>query len=668
MKRGYESGGVLVELELGDAALNFILEKAVCSHGLFMMAPNHWDPHSKTLRRPLRLNLDDDDETSVTVHVFHPPHSPHALHLRVFGTDTLSLQQQQTLLSQVRRMLRLSEEEHKRVIEFHNMHEQAKGKGFGRVFRSPTLFEDMVKCILLCHCQWPRTLSMAQALCELQAELQHQLPKAANTETGIISSCQSNNIKLFSSETPCGKESKRKPRKCLQKLANKYAKNLGDEETEMKISTDVILERSEKTKHLSPIFMLEETGDDFLGKCNPSATSVDDSLQSTQVSENDSSSVVGNFPSPRELSRLDENFLAKRCGLGYRASRVIKLAQGVVEGRIQLRELECESGTLSLSDYDKLAEKLRVIDGFGPFTCANVLMCMGFNHVIPADSETVRHLKQVHAKCTSARTIQQDLENIYGKYAPFQFLAFWLEIWDFYEERFGKLSEMAHSSYKVITAANMRGEARKGKYQASDAIAEPNKLKLFSYWRSSCSCRVRIALNLKGLDYEYIAVNLLKGEQKSPEFLKLNPLGLVPVLIDGDTVVSDSLAILLAISGGEVSSTSVVTPGSGAEGPELPEKLGADEMLSWVQNHINHGFAVLEKLLEKFAGKYATGDEVFLADLYLAPQIDGAVRRFSVDMNEFPLLSKFNEAYNQLPAFVDAMPGKQLDTPPEARD
>lgn len=146
-------GGVLVEVQLGDAAPNFNLEKAVCSHGLFMMAPNQWDPHSKTLRRPLRLNLDDNDGISAMVHVSQPPHSSHALHLRVFVPNVLSLQQRQALLSQVRRMLRLSEEESRRVVEFHKIHEQAKRRGFGRVFRSPTLFEDMVKCILLCNCQ-----------------------------------------------------------------------------------------------------------------------------------------------------------------------------------------------------------------------------------------------------------------------------------------------------------------------------------------------------------------------------------------------------------------------------------------------------------------------------------------------------------------------------------
>ncbi|XP_028098293.1 glutathione S-transferase zeta class-like [Camellia sinensis] len=77
-------------------------------------------------------------------------------------------------------------------------------------------------------------------------------------------------------------------------------------------------------------------------------------------------------------------------------------------------------------------------------------------------------------------------------------------------------------------------------------VVEPKtKLQLYSYFRSSCSQRVRIALNLKGLDYEYKAVNLLKGEQLSPEFLKLNPVGYVPVLVDEDIVLSDSFAILM---------------------------------------------------------------------------------------------------------------------------
>ncbi|KAL2513849.1 Glutathione S-transferase Z1 [Forsythia ovata] len=223
---------------------------------------------------------------------------------------------------------------------------------------------------------------------------------------------------------------------------------------------------------------------------------------------------------------------------------------------------------------------------------------------------------------------------------------------------------------------------------ASVTGEDSKKLKLYSYWRSSCSCRVRIALKLKGLDYEYIAINLLKGDQKSPEFLKLNPLGYVPVLVDGDIVVADSFAILLYLeekypqhpllpkdlqkralnyqAANLVSSYIQPVRNLPVLG-YIQEKLGADEKVVWAQTQIRKGFAALEKLLENYAGKYATGNEVFLADLFLAPQIDGGVRRFNVDMNEFPLLSRIYEAYKELPAFEDAMPERQPDAPPEAR-
>ncbi|PWA29233.1 DNA glycosylase [Artemisia annua] len=134
---------------------------------------------------------------------------------------------------------------------------------------------------------------------------------------------------------------------------------------------------------------------------------------------------MGNFPSPKELATLDENFLAKRCNLGYRASRILRLAQGVVEGRIDLRQIEEDSREASLSNYMKLNEQLGEIYGFGPFTRANVLMCLGFYHVIPSDSETLRHLNQVHKKKSTIKNIQQDIERIYGKYEPFQFLVYW---------------------------------------------------------------------------------------------------------------------------------------------------------------------------------------------------------------------------------------------------
>ncbi|XP_057470344.1 glutathione S-transferase zeta class-like isoform X2 [Actinidia eriantha] len=196
------------------------------------------------------------------------------------------------------------------------------------------------------------------------------------------------------------------------------------------------------------------------------------------------------------------------------------------------------------------------------------------------------------------------------------------------------------------------------------------KLKLYSFWMSSCSCRVRIALNLKGLDYEYKAVNLAKGEHFGPEFVNLNPISFVPVLVDEDIVISDSFAILLYLEE------------KYRQHPLLPldlqrrainyqryieEKVNPEEKLVWVKYHIEKGFAAVEKLLKDYAGKYATGNEVHLADLFLAPQIHAAIKRFSVDMTQFPILSRLNEAYNELPAFQDAMPEKQPDTPVEVR-
>ncbi|GLU04026.1 hypothetical protein SLE2022_211930 [Rubroshorea leprosula] len=94
------------------------------------------------------------------------------------------------------------------------------------------------------------------------------------------------------------------------------------------------------------------------------------------------------------------------------------------------------------------------------------------------------------------------------------------------------------------------------------------------------------------------------------------------------------------------------------------DKFGADEELSFARDHIGKGFEALEKLLRGHAGRYATGDEVFLADLFLAPQIYAAIKRFNIDMVQVPLLARLNDAYNVLPAFQDAIPEKQPDAPP----
>lgn len=219
------------------------------------------------------------------------------------------------------------------------------------------------------------------------------------------------------------------------------------------------------------------------------------------------------------------------------------------------------------------------------------------------------------------------------------------------------------------------------------STSEKPKLRLYSYWRSSCSWRVRIALNFKGLDYEYKAVNLLKGDNFSPEFQKMSPLSFVPVLVDDDMVIADSFAIIthleekypqhpllpqdlqkkaLNFQVANIVSSSIQPLQNLAVLNYIEEKLGSDEKLSWAQYHVKRGLAALEKLLEGHAGKYATGDEVALADLFLAPQI-GSTKRFNIDMGEFPLLKRLNDAYSDIPAFQNAVPEKQPDAPDDVK-
>ncbi|RCV14328.1 hypothetical protein SETIT_2G416800v2 [Setaria italica] len=439
--------GPRVELELplppGGAA-PFDLAAAVCSHGLFMMAPNRWDPAARALVRPLRLASDRSASLLARVSA-HPARPGTALLVAVEGADALSSLDRDYILEQVRRMLRLSEEDGAAVAEFQAMHAAAREEGFGRIFRSPTLFEDMVKCILLCNCQWTRTLSMATALCEIQLELK----------------CSSS-VEDFQSRTPPIRERKRKRSKRQSvriKLETRFAEDKLEGPT-IASGTSNDLTHPETNEYLSSLASVaSETG---------SACDSLPSLDNSELSLNNAPGLedcIGDFPTPEELANLDEGFLAKRCNLGYRAKRIVMLARGVVEGKVCLQKLEemcrisvpaAEEVSTIESACERLNKELSAISGFGPFTRANVLMCMGFNHTIPADTETIRHLKQVHKRASTISSVHQELDKIYGKYAPFQFLAYWFELWGFYNKQFGKICEMEPSNYRLFTASHLK--------------------------------------------------------------------------------------------------------------------------------------------------------------------------------------------------------------------
>ena len=210
-------------------------------------------------------------------------------------------------------------------------------------------------------------------------------------------------------------------------------------------------------------------------------------------------------------------------------------------------------------------------------------------------------------------------------------------------------------------------------------------MKLHNFWRSGTSHRTRIALNLKGLDYDYVAVHLAKEEHLQDAFKAINPQQLVPALDTGSEVLIQSPAIL------EWLEEKYPTPALLPRDPQrrarvralaaivgcdihpinnrrileyLRHNMGANEdaINAWCGTWITAGFDAYEALLaaDTQRGRFSHGDAPTLADCYLVPQIESA-RRFKVDLSRWPLILGIEQACMALEAFQKAAPGQQPD-------
>jgi len=204
---------------------------------------------------------------------------------------------------------------------------------------------------------------------------------------------------------------------------------------------------------------------------------------------------------------------------------------------------------------------------------------------------------------------------------------------------------------------------------------------LYDFWRSSAAYRVRIALNLKGVNYESRQVDLRQGEQTSAEYRALNPQGLVPMLeIDGHRL-TQSLAIINYLD--LRFANQPLLPASAAERAHvvamamtvacdihplnnlrvlkyLKGELGRsqDEVDAWYVHWVAEGLAALEAMAAPSAGKFLSGNAPTGADVCLIPQLYNA-RRFNVPLDDYPTLLRAEENANQIAAFAAAHPDRQ---------
>ncbi|WP_194726393.1 maleylacetoacetate isomerase [Noviherbaspirillum malthae] len=212
-------------------------------------------------------------------------------------------------------------------------------------------------------------------------------------------------------------------------------------------------------------------------------------------------------------------------------------------------------------------------------------------------------------------------------------------------------------------------------------------MKLYSYFRSSASFRVRIALNLKGLPYDYASVHLVRngGEQLAPAYRAIHPDGLVPALEDEGQLLQQSLAIIEYLD--ETHPQPPLLPAAPADRAYvrslalqvacdihplnnlrvlkyLTGTLGVSDEAKqqWYRHWVTAGFASMEARLagDGRSGKFCCGDQPTLADLCLVPQVWNA-QRFDIALDAYPTIKRIHDHAMTMDAFALAAPGKQPD-------
>lgn len=216
-------------------------------------------------------------------------------------------------------------------------------------------------------------------------------------------------------------------------------------------------------------------------------------------------------------------------------------------------------------------------------------------------------------------------------------------------------------------------------------------MKLYGYFRSSCSYRVRIALHYKKLDFEYIPVNLKEGEQLHESYLKLQAQGFVPLLVDGQDSVTQSMSIIEyldekyeqnpLIFGSPLQRSRIRTLAQILACDTQPVQnlrvlkylksemgLSDDKKNQWAHDFIQSGLSSFEKTLETTAAEseFCVGSSLSMADVCLIPQLFNA-RRFHVNLADFKNILRIEKNLMELDCVKKSIPEVQVDCPTELR-
>lgn len=209
-------------------------------------------------------------------------------------------------------------------------------------------------------------------------------------------------------------------------------------------------------------------------------------------------------------------------------------------------------------------------------------------------------------------------------------------------------------------------------------------MELYGYFRSSTAYRIRIALNVKGLDCSHMPLSLLAGEHKAEDYLKKNPQGLVPYLTDDEVGMGQSMAMLEYLEEKYPEPALLPSDAAGrARVRQLSGIIACDihpldnlrvlkyitgefgisraQKTAWYNHWILEGFKAFEILLKgEKSGDFCHGDTVTFADLCLVPQVYNA-QRFNCPLDDFPTIMRITDNCNRLEAFLQALPENQPD-------